>query len=139
MIFETASAFLDSCAFELNNTDITTHRACTKVPCKAVQCGISPIQLTPSLLFSTIVALVEVEVDRQHVLIVDFHEFQGIEARNEVSFAKIYVERRCTEADMVVAYHVGGRLGYGLWSSGWVEMRLGRVFKWLITCDGKTP
>ena len=71
----------------------------------------------------------EVEVDRQHVLTVDFHEFQDIEARNEDSFAKIYIERRCTEADIVVAYHVGGRLGYGLWSWRWVEMMLGRVFR----------
>ena len=60
------------------------------------------------------------------MLIVDFHEFQETEARNEDSFAKIYIyrERSCTEADMVVAYHVGGRLGYGLWSSALVEMIL---------------
>ena len=34
-----------------------------------------------------------------------------MEAQDEDLMAKIYIQRRCAKADMVVAYHLGGRLG----------------------------
>ena len=33
--------------------------------------------------------------------------------QNDDSLAKIYMQRRHAEAGMVVAYHLGGRLGHG--------------------------
>ena len=64
-----------------------------------------------SLLFSAIVAVVEVKVDRRHVPKVDFREFQELKAQNDDSQAKSHIQRRCSEAGMVVACHLGGRLG----------------------------
>ena len=63
-----------------------------------------------SVLFSTIVAVVEVDVDRQHVPIVDFREFSELDARNQGPLAKIHAQRRDTEVGMDVGYHLGGFL-----------------------------
>ena len=57
----------------------------------------------------------EVETGRQHAPKVDFREFQEFEARNEGPRAKPHTRIRDTEAGTVVIYHLGGRLGYGLW------------------------
>ena len=53
----------------------------------------------------------EVEVGRRHVPNVDFHEFQEIKAPNEGPQAKSHIQRRHDELGMVVARHLGGRLG----------------------------
>ena len=48
---------------------------------------------------------------------VEFRDFQEQEARNKAFLAKLYTQRRDTEVGMVVAYHLGDRLGiffYGL-------------------------
>ena len=42
---------------------------------------------------------------------VDFRQFQEWEAQNGDSMTKSHIQRRCAEAGMVVAYHLGARLG----------------------------
>ena len=51
---------------------------------------------------------------------VDFRQFQEFEAQNDDSLAKVHIQRRCVEAVMVVAYHLGGLVGVE-WSHalGW--------------------
>ena len=79
----------------------------------------------PSLLFVSIVAVEEVEVGRRQVPKVDFRHFQEWEAQNDGSLAKSHRWRRHAEADMVVACHLGGRLGMDLGLivvfEGWVD------------------
>lgn len=76
----------------------------------------------PSLLFVSIVAGVEeVEIGRWHVLKIDFRQFQELEAQNDGSRATAHMQRRFTEAGMVVACHLGGLLDVevGLHALGW--------------------
>ena len=55
---------------------------------------------------------------------VDFREFQEIEARNECLQAESHIQRRYSEVEKLVAYHLGGRLGHitllgmGNWENG---------------------
>ena len=74
--FWRASAFCYHRASELNNTATPPPHTPTKLSRQIVKGVQSPIYLTASLLFSSIVAVVEVEVDRQNVPKVDFREFQ---------------------------------------------------------------
>lgn len=83
LIFVRMAAFYDSCANELNSTVTPSHLTCIKPACQVVKCAQSPIHLATSLLFSSIVAVVEVEVDRQQAPKVDFRQFQEFEVRNE--------------------------------------------------------
>ena len=67
--------------------DTTTTGAIFQV----VKGGQSFINSMSSLLFSTIVAVVEVEVDRRHGLIVDFLQFQELKAQNDGSLANAHI------------------------------------------------
>ena len=58
-------AFRDSCASELNNTTTPPPHTCIKTTYQHVKGVLSPIYWTASLLFCAIVAVVEVEDDRQ--------------------------------------------------------------------------
>ena len=101
-------------------------RACIKPAFQAIKGGRSAIYSISPLLFFAIVAVVEVEVSRCQVLKGDFRKFQEWEARNECLQAESHMQRRHSVADMVVAYHLGGRLGMHAWSSvagGIVQMR----------------
>ena len=42
------------------------------------------------------------------MLIIEFREFWECEAQIEGSLTKIHIQRRDTEAGMLVAYHLGG-------------------------------
>ena len=64
-----------------------------------------------SLLFLAIVAVEEVEVDRQHVPKVDFGEFHELEAQTKVPWGKGHTWRRDNVVGLVFEYRVGGRLG----------------------------
>ena len=58
---------------------------------QVVKGGKSLINSMSSLLFSAIVAVVEVKVDRRHVPKVDFREFQELKAQNDGSLAKEHI------------------------------------------------
>ena len=58
---------------------------------QVVKGGQSLINSMSSLLFSTIVAVVEVEVDRRHGPIVDFLQFQELKAQNDGSLANAHI------------------------------------------------
>ena len=70
------------------------------------------------LLFFAIVAATEVKVDRRHGPRADFREFQELKARNDDSLSKAHVQRRCSEAGVVIACHLGGRLGMEFFGVG---------------------
>ena len=76
LIFETASAFHDYCASELNNTATPPPQPSIKLSCQIVKGVQFPIYLAASLLFSTIVAVVEVEVGRRQVPKVELCQFK---------------------------------------------------------------
>ena len=112
-IFETASAFPASCAYKLNNTATPSLDTTTGSVFQVVQRGQSLINSMSSLLFCAIVAVVEVEVGRRLLLIIDFREFQS-EPQNGGSLAKMLVRRRDSEVGMVIEYHLGDHLGRAL-------------------------
>ena len=58
------AAFCDSCAYGLDNTATPPPDTCIRAIFQVVKGVQSPIYSTASLLFSTIVAVVEVEVER---------------------------------------------------------------------------
>ena len=62
--FWRVSAFRDSCAYGLNNTATPPPDTFIRAIFQVVKCEQSPIYSTASLLFSAIVAVVEVEVGR---------------------------------------------------------------------------
>ena len=105
------ATFCDSCAYELNNTPTSPHYTCIKSAYQPVKCWQSPIYSTASLLFCAILAVEEVEVGGDDAPKVDFRPFQEWEAQNDDSLANIHTQRRHAEVGMVVAYHLGGRLG----------------------------
>ena len=119
-IFETASAFPASCAYKLNNTATPSLDTTTGSVFQVVQRGQSLINSMSSLLFCAIVAVVEVEVGRRMLLLIDFREFQGCELQNGGSLAKMLVRRRDSEVGMVIEYHLGDHLGRALLSSVWL-------------------
>ena len=77
-IFETASTFRDSCAYKLNNTTTPPPNTITRAIFQVVQRGQSLINSMSSSLFCVIVDVVEVEVGRRLLLIIDFRDFQEL-------------------------------------------------------------
>ena len=61
--------------------------------------------------FCSIVAVIEVNFGRVHLLEIEFREFQEYEPQNNASRAKLHIRRSDTEVGMVTEYHLGGRLG----------------------------
>ena len=89
--FWRASAFCYHRASELNNTATPPPHTPTKLSRQIVKGVQSPIYLAASLLFSTIVAVVEVEVGRRQVPKVEFFQYKEWEAQNKGSLAKPYI------------------------------------------------
>ena len=83
MIFEMASSFCDSCAYGLNNTAMAPPHTSIGANFQVVKGAQSPIYSTAPLLFSTIVAVVEVDGASQTLVIVAFREFQESEAHGD--------------------------------------------------------
>ena len=70
----------------------------------------------------------ESDFDRRLLLTFDLCKFQKCEAQNEGSRATTHIRRRDTEVDMVVAHHLGGRLGVVVgverWGGKWRRLRM---------------
>ena len=102
--------FRDCCAPELNNTASLPLDSAIRASYQVIKCGQSPIYLASSSHIFAIVAVVEVEVGRQHMPMVDFREFQECEVQNNASCAKAHIQRRDSEVGMVFVFHLVGRL-----------------------------
>ena len=83
MIFGRVAAFCDSCAYGLNNTATPPPDTIIRAIFQVVKGAQSPIYSTAPLLFSTIVAVVEVDGASQTLVIVAFREFQESEAHGD--------------------------------------------------------
>ena len=103
--------FRDCCASELINTASLPLDTTIRVSFHVIKCGQSSIYWASSSHIFAIVAVVEVEVGRQHVPKVDFREFWECEFQNNASCAKAHIQRRDPEVGMVfVFHHLVGRL-----------------------------
>ena len=83
--------FRDCCASELNNTASLPLKTAIRASFQVIKCGQSPIYWASSSHIFAIVAVVEVEVGRQHVPKVDLHEFLECEVQNKVSCAEVHI------------------------------------------------
>ena len=123
--------FCDGFAVELDKTSTPSLDTAIRSISQVANSSLSPNYSTSSSHFCAIVDVTDADFCRCHVQIGEFREFQEREAQNEASRAKIHTRRRDAKVGVVVAYHLGGRLGVVVgverWGGKWRRLKMDKT------------